>query len=88
MIRKNRLMKMEAELITETKSDFSRCFDNHLKACLNKAYGEPFTTSDILPDDTPVTDFCQICQKPVEKRVKDLYRDIEEIYGKGSLNQS
>ncbi len=85
---KNRLKRMEAELVTETKGDFCQCFDNHLKACLNKAYDEPFTASDILPDSTPVTDFCQICQKPVAERIKDIYRNIEEIYGKGSLNQS
>jgi hypothetical protein len=82
----NRLKKMETELNAETKGDFCKCFDNHLKACLNKVYDEPFTVSDILPDNTSVTDFCRICQKPVAERIKDIYRNIEEIYGKASLN--
>ncbi len=77
---KNRIKKLETDILCDTSSNSCECFDKHELAILNQVYGETFNEYDLLPDDTLLTDFCQRCKKTVPERVLKFYRNVEEIY--------
>ena len=77
---KNKLKKLE-QGIAPNVDDFCQCFDKNIQANIGKVYGESFISSDILPESAVPSNRCPQCRKPIEERVRQVYRNVEEIYG-------
>lgn len=84
---KQRIKKLET-VIGTADDEFCQCFYKHEMALINKVYGSPYVESDILPDETLITDLCERCKKPVPESTRKYYHDLELIYGEGATKES